>query len=98
MRKIIVVTGSSGGLGASIAVAAAKAGRRVYATLRRRPRSSPCCWRWTWATRAPASRAARSGHIVNISPVGGLVGRSFNEANCASKFPLERYTESLASR
>ncbi len=45
----------------------------------------------------PHMRKARSGHIVNISSVGGLVGQPFNEVYCASKFALEGYTESLAS-
>ena len=41
-------------------------------------------------------RKARSGHIINISSVGGLVGQPFNEVYCASKFAVEGYTESLA--
>ena len=41
-------------------------------------------------------RVARSGHIINISSVGGLVGQPFNEVYCASKFAVEGYTESLA--
>lgn len=41
-------------------------------------------------------REARSGHIINISSVGGLVGQPFNEVYCASKFAVEGYTESLA--
>lgn len=43
-----------------------------------------------------AMREARSGHIINISSVGGLVGQPFNEIYCASKFAVEGYTESLA--
>ena len=42
-------------------------------------------------------RKARSGHIINISSVGGLVGQPFNEIYCASKFALEGFTEALAS-
>ena len=45
----------------------------------------------------PHMRKARSGHIVNISSVGGLVGQPFNEIYCASKFALEGYTEAMAS-
>ncbi|MGB8817718.1 MAG: SDR family oxidoreductase [Rhizobiaceae bacterium] len=45
----------------------------------------------------PVMRAARSGRIVNITSVGGLVGQPFNEIYCASKFAVEGYTESLAS-
>lgn len=45
----------------------------------------------------PSMRAARSGHIINITSVGGLVGQPFNEIYCAAKFAVEGYTESLAS-
>ncbi len=45
----------------------------------------------------PHMRAAASGHIVNISSVGGLVGQPFNEIYCAAKFAVEGYTEAMAS-
>lgn len=45
----------------------------------------------------PHMRAARAGHVIAISSVGGLVGQPFNEVYCASKFALEGYIESLAS-
>lgn len=45
----------------------------------------------------PHMRQARSGHVINISSVGGLVGQPFNEIYCAAKFAVEGYTESLAS-
>lgn len=45
----------------------------------------------------PIMRKNKSGHIVNISSVGGLVGQPFNEIYCAAKFGVEGYTESLAS-
>lgn len=45
----------------------------------------------------PHMRAARSGQIINISSVGGLVGQPFNEVYCASKFAVEGYTEALAA-
>jgi NAD(P)-dependent dehydrogenase (short-subunit alcohol dehydrogenase family) len=45
----------------------------------------------------PHMRKARSGHIINITSVGGLVGQSFNEFYCAAKFAVEGYTESLAT-
>lgn len=44
-----------------------------------------------------AMRNARSGHIINISSVGGLVGQPFNEVYCAAKFAVEGLTESMAS-
>jgi NAD(P)-dependent dehydrogenase (short-subunit alcohol dehydrogenase family) len=45
----------------------------------------------------PHMRGAKSGHIVNISSVGGLVGQPFNEIYCAAKFAVEGYTEAMAS-
>lgn len=45
----------------------------------------------------PHMRSEKSGHIINISSVGGLVGQPFNEIYCAAKFAVEGYTESLAS-
>ncbi|MGH1338692.1 MAG: SDR family oxidoreductase [Aureispira sp.] len=45
----------------------------------------------------PHMRAAKAGHIINITSVGGLVGQPFNEAYCAAKFAVEGFTESLAS-
>ncbi|MGB3454951.1 MAG: SDR family oxidoreductase [Litorimonas sp.] len=45
----------------------------------------------------PHMRAARSGRVINISSVGGLVGQPFNDFYCAAKFAVEGYTESLAS-
>lgn len=45
----------------------------------------------------PHMRKQRSGHVINISSVGGLVGQPFNEIYCAAKFAVEGYTESMAS-
>ncbi|USD67607.1 SDR family oxidoreductase [Vibrio sp. SCSIO 43136] len=45
----------------------------------------------------PHMRKARSGHVINISSVGGLVGQPFNEFYCAAKFALEGYVESVAT-
>ncbi|WP_444920084.1 SDR family oxidoreductase [Microbulbifer sp. CnH-101-G] len=42
-------------------------------------------------------RKMRSGRIINISSVGGLVGQPFNELYCAAKFAVEGYTEAMAS-
>ncbi len=42
-------------------------------------------------------RKQKSGHIINISSVGGLVGQPFNELYCAAKFAVEGYTEALAT-
>lgn len=45
----------------------------------------------------PYMRKQRSGHIVGISSVGGLVGQPLNELYCASKFALEGFYESMAT-
>lgn len=45
----------------------------------------------------PTLRQQRSGRVIAISSVGGLVGQPFNEVYCASKFAVEGYIESLAS-
>ncbi|MEL6989678.1 MAG: SDR family oxidoreductase, partial [Bacteroidota bacterium] len=45
----------------------------------------------------PFMRAAKSGHIINVTSVGGLVGQPFNELYCGAKFAVEGFTESLAS-
>jgi short-subunit dehydrogenase len=45
----------------------------------------------------PIMRKQKSGHIINISSVGGLVGQPVNEIYCAAKFALEGLTESLAT-
>lgn len=45
----------------------------------------------------PQMRKQRSGHIINITSVGGLVGQPFNELYCGAKFAVEGYTESLAA-
>lgn len=45
----------------------------------------------------PHMRKQRSGHIISVSSVGGLVGQPFNELYCAAKFALEGYIEALAT-
>lgn len=42
-------------------------------------------------------RKQRSGHVITISSVGGLVGQPFNELYCAAKFGVEGYMEAMAS-
>ena len=44
----------------------------------------------------PHMRKAKSGHIINVTSVGGLVGQPFNELYCGAKFAVEGYTEALA--
>lgn len=45
----------------------------------------------------PHMRKQRSGRVIAVTSVGGLVGQPFNEVYCASKFAVEGYIESLAS-
>ena len=45
----------------------------------------------------PIMRKQKSGRIINITSVGGLVGQAFNELYCAAKFAVEGYTEALAT-
>lgn len=45
----------------------------------------------------PYMRKQKSGHIINVSSVGGIVGSPVNEIYCAAKFALEGLSESLAS-
>ena len=43
----------------------------------------------------PAMRKQKSGHIINVTSVGGRVGHPLLSAYCASKFALEGWSESL---
>lgn len=167
MSKIIFITGTSTGLGISIAVQAAQAGHTVYATMRNLEKraaldaaaaaagvilnvlpldvsdsasvnkavddiiaregridvlvnnagagfvrtaeqatEAEIQWvmdvNFTGVARCikavmPHMRTARSGHIVTVSSVGGLVGQPFNEFYCAAKFAVEGMMEAMAS-
>jgi len=44
----------------------------------------------------PHLKKQKSGHIINLSSVGGINGVPFNDIYCASKFALEGFSESLA--
>lgn len=44
----------------------------------------------------PAMRAQRSGHIINISSVAGVVGYCAAALYCSTKFAIEGLTEALA--
>jgi NAD(P)-dependent dehydrogenase (short-subunit alcohol dehydrogenase family) len=43
----------------------------------------------------PVMRKQKSGHIINVTSVGGLIGQPLLSAYCASKFALEGWSESL---
>jgi NAD(P)-dependent dehydrogenase (short-subunit alcohol dehydrogenase family) len=45
----------------------------------------------------PVMRGQKTGRVINISSVGGLVGQPFHEVYCASKFAVEGITESMAT-
>lgn len=167
MPKVTLITGTSTGLGISIAVQAAEAGHKVYATMRNlgkrdaldaavakagvsvevlpldvqksetikaavetiiekegridvlinnagagyvrsTEQTSEKDVQWVMdvnflgvvrCTKAvmPYMRKQRSGHVLTVSSVGGLVGQPFNEIYCAAKFAVEGFTESLAT-
>ncbi len=167
MSKTVLITGTSSGLGVSLAVQAAQAGHKVYATMRNLSKkdvlekaagaagvtvnilqldvqdtasvnaavdtiigadgridtlinnagagfvrtteqATEDDVNWVMdvnfmgvvrCTKAVIShmRQARSGHVITISSVGGLVGQPFNEIYCAAKFAVEGYSEALAS-
>lgn len=164
-KKVILVTGASGGLGLAAAVLFAKTGHKVYATVRALDRADKLreasngldvsiieqdvrnsesvsssvaellkkeghidvvvCNAGKGFIRTieqaeeneikdvfdtnllgiircikaviPSMRERRSGHIIAISSVGGLVGQPFNEIYCASKFAVEGLLESMAT-
>lgn len=167
MTKVVMITGTSTGLGLSIAVQAAQAGHTVYATMRNLEKRAALeaaaadagvnvrllqldvqdtasveaavdqimadegridvlvnnagmgyarsleqadeadiarildinymgVVRCTKAV-MPHMRTARSGHVINITSVGGLVGQPFNEVYCGAKFAVEGLTEAMAS-
>lgn len=52
-------------------------------------------WRMTRAV-LPVMRAARSGRIIRVWSIGGLIGQPFNDAYCAAKFAVEGMMDSLA--
>jgi NAD(P)-dependent dehydrogenase (short-subunit alcohol dehydrogenase family) len=52
-------------------------------------------WRVTQAV-VPHMREARSGRILTVTSIGGLIGQPFNDAYCAAKFAVEGFMESLS--
>ncbi|MBU2921948.1 SDR family oxidoreductase [Winogradskyella psychrotolerans] len=45
----------------------------------------------------PYMRKQKSGQIISITSVGGLVGQPFNELYCGAKFAVEGFMEALAT-
>lgn len=52
-------------------------------------------WNLTRAV-MPGMRERRSGHIITVTSVGGLIAQPFNDSYCAAKFAVEGMMESLA--
>jgi len=52
-------------------------------------------WNLTRAV-LPGMRERKSGRIVTVTSIGGLIGQPFNDAYCAAKFAVEGMMESLA--
>jgi NAD(P)-dependent dehydrogenase (short-subunit alcohol dehydrogenase family) len=52
-------------------------------------------WRVTQAV-FPVMREQRSGRVISLTSMGGLIGQPFNDAYCAAKFAVEGFMESLA--
>ncbi|EDV28507.1 expressed hypothetical protein [Trichoplax adhaerens] len=44
----------------------------------------------------PTMKKQRSGHIINVSSLGGCIAVPFNAVYCASKFAMDGYSEALA--
>lgn len=44
----------------------------------------------------PVMRAARAGHVFNLSSLAGMRGSAFSSLYCASKFAVEGFSEALA--
>jgi len=42
-------------------------------------------------------RKQKSGQIISVTSVGGLVGQPFNELYCGAKFGVEGFMEGLAT-
>lgn len=45
----------------------------------------------------PSMRERKSGQIISVTSVGGLIGQPMNEIYCSSKFALEGLIESMAT-
>jgi short-subunit dehydrogenase len=45
----------------------------------------------------PSMRERKSGHIISVTSVGGLIGQPMNEIYCSAKFALEGLIESMAT-
>ncbi|MFT6802097.1 MAG: short-subunit dehydrogenase [Salibacteraceae bacterium] len=45
----------------------------------------------------PHMRKQKSGQIINVTSIGGLVGQPFNELYCGAKFAVEGYMEALTT-
>lgn len=45
----------------------------------------------------PIWKKQKSGHLIMVSSIGGVVALPFNSTYCASKFAIEGFSEALAA-
>ena len=45
----------------------------------------------------PIWKKQKSGHLIMVSSIGGVVALPFNSTYCASKFAIEGFSEALAT-
>jgi NAD(P)-dependent dehydrogenase (short-subunit alcohol dehydrogenase family) len=85
MTGVVLITGCSSGFGLEIAAAFAARGDQVVATLRDPARGEVL----------PHMRARRSGRIVFLNAIGGLLNTPYLGAYCASKHALDGLAATL---
>src|SRR6202022_905845 len=106
MSKVWLITGSSRGLGRALAEAVLAAGHKLVATARDPAQLADLAERHgdhvcTLAINVPKAaiplmREQRSGHIIQLSSVGGRVGAMGRAPYSAAKWGVEGFSEVLA--